>query len=143
MTTAREGDMVRVHYTGTLDDGSVFDSSSGGDPIEFKIGDRQLIPGFEDGVVGLDVGAKKRIVVPAAEAYGPHQADRVVEMERSRLPAEPEPETGAILVGRTAEGEIQFRIVAVGEESVTLDANHQLAGEQLTFEVELVEILKT
>ena len=141
MAAASEGDTVRVHYTGTLDDGSVFDSSQGGDPIEFTIGDQQLIPGFERGVMGLDVGEKKRIVIAPEEAYGPHHPDQVIEMERSRLPAEPEPEEGAMVVGRTEEGEIQFRIVAVNAESVTLDANHPLAGERLTFDVELVAIV--
>lgn len=141
MATAAAGDTVRVHYTGTLEDGTVFDSSAQGDPIQFTIGKQHLIPGFENAVIGLDVGEKKRVVIGPDQAYGPHHEDRVIQMERSRLPPEPEPETGAVLVGRTPEGEIQFRIVEVAEETVTLDANHPLAGERLTFDVELVEIV--
>lgn len=141
MSAASEGDTVRVHYTGTLDDGTVFDSSSGRDPIEFTIGQQKLIPGFENGVIGLDIGDRKRVVVGPEEAYGPHHADRVINVERSKLPPDPEPEVGAVLVGNTPEGEIHFRIVELAEETVTLDANHPLAGEQLTFDVELVEIV--
>ncbi len=141
MSSAQPGDTVRVHYTGSLGDGTVFDSSREGEPLEFTIGQHSVIPGFENAVVGLDVGAKKTVTLPPHEAYGHHQAERVIEMERSKLPAKPDPEPGMLLKGQMPEGPILFRIISVGNEVVTLDANHPLAGEHLTFELELIAIV--
>jgi peptidylprolyl isomerase len=139
MTTAKEGTTVRVHYTGRLKDGSVFDSSEGRDPIEFTIGGRQVIPGFENMVLGMSVGAKKTTTIPAAEAYGERRDELVFEVDRQRLPPETEPAIGQVLEVQTADGQRgQVTVVAVADETVKLDANHALAGEDLTFEVELV-----
>lgn len=141
MSTAKHGDTVRVHYIGKLDDGVVFDSSRDGDPLEFTIGEETLIPAFERAVVGLTVGVSKRVVLAPDEAYGPRRDDRIVHMERSRLPSDPAPEPGMVLRGSTPDGDVALTIVEVGDDTVTLDANHPLAGKQLTFDVELVEIV--
>lgn len=141
MTTAAHGDTVKVHYTGTLDDGTVFDSSAGRDPIEFTIGSETVIPGFESAVVGLAVGEKTTVVIGPEDAYGVRADEKVLVVDRSWLPAEPEPSVGMMLQGNTPEGTVVFMITAVEEGQVTLDGNHPLAGKQLTFEIELAEII--
>jgi FKBP-type peptidyl-prolyl cis-trans isomerase 2 len=138
--TAAQGDTVRVHYTGTLDDGTVFDSSEGRDPLEFTIGSNSVIPGFETAVVGLTVGESTRVVIGPEDAYGPRLDGKVVVVERSRLPNEPEPEPGMVLQAQGPEGTILLTITDVADDQVTLDGNHPLAGQQLTFEIELAEI---
>lgn len=138
---AQQGDKVRVHYTGTLDDGTVFDSSLNGDPIEFEIGTGTIIPGFENAVVGMDVSEKSRVVIAPEDAYGPYHPERVVEMPRTTLPEDLDPRPGMMLKGETPQGPIHFRVLGVEADQVTLDANHPLAGKQLTFELELVEIV--
>ncbi|KPK01480.1 MAG: peptidylprolyl isomerase [Gemmatimonas sp. SG8_28] len=140
MKTAAQGDTVRVHYTGTLDDGTVFDSSEGRDPLEFTIGSNSVIPGFESAVVGLTVGESTRVVIGPEDAYGPRLDGKVVVVERSRLPEEPEPEPGMVLQAQGPEGTILLTITDVADDQVTLDGNHPLAGQQLTFEIELAEI---
>lgn len=140
MRTAAQGDTVRVHYTGTLDDGTVFDSSEGRDPLKFTIGSNALIPGFESAVVGLTVGESTRVVIGPEDAYGPRLDGKVVVVERSRLPDEPEPEPGMVLQARGSEGTVLLTITDVAGDMVTLDGNHPLAGQQLTFEIELAEI---
>jgi len=141
VTTAAHGDTVKVHYTGTLDDGTVFDSSAGRDPIEFTIGSETVIPGFESAVVGLAVGEKTTVVIGPEDAYGVRADEKVLVVDRSWLPAEPEPSVGMMLQGNTPEGTVVFMITAVEEGQVTLDGNHPLAGKQLTFEIELAEII--
>ncbi len=131
---------MKVHYTGTLDDGTVFDSSEGRDPLEFTIGSNTVIPGFESAVIGLTVGASTRVVIGPEDAYGPRLDGKVVVVERSRLPDEPEPEPGMVLQARGPEGTILLTITDVADDQVTLDGNHPLAGQQLTFEIELAEI---
>jgi len=138
--TAAQGDTVKVHYTGTLDDGTVFDSSEGRDPLEFTIGSNSVIPGFESAVVGLTVGESTRVVIGPEDAYGPRLDGKVVVVERSRLPEEPEPEPGMVLQAQGPEGTILLTITDVADDQVTLDGNHPLAGQQLTFEIELAEI---
>jgi peptidylprolyl isomerase len=138
--TAAQGDTVRVHYTGTLDDGTVFDSSEGRDPLEFTIGSNTVIPGFESAVVGLTVGESTRVVIGPEDAYGPRLDGKVVVVERSRLPDEPEPEPGMVLQAHGPDGTILLTITDVADDQVTLDGNHPLAGQQLTFEIELAEI---
>jgi FKBP-type peptidyl-prolyl cis-trans isomerase 2 len=140
LKTAAQGDTVKVHYTGTLDDGTVFDSSEGRDPLEFTIGSNTVIPGFESAVIGLTVGASTRVVIGPEDAYGPRLDGKVVVVERSRLPDEPEPEPGMVLQARGPEGTILLTITDVADDQVTLDGNHPLAGQQLTFEIELAEI---
>jgi peptidylprolyl isomerase len=138
---ARNGDAVQVHYTGKLADGTVFDSSVGREPLEFTLGAGQMIPGFEKAVFGMKVGEKKTVTIPADEAYGPYRDDLVVEISREKLPSDMTPEVGQQLVMRQPDGtEIVVVITAVSDETVTIDANHPLAGKELTFEIELVKI---
>jgi len=138
---ARDGDIVDVHYTGTLEDGSEFDSSAGEDPLQFTIGAGQMIPGFEDAVYGMKIGETKTVTIPPAEAYGPHDEDLVMEINRDELPEGIEPTVG-LQIGVTYEGGEQGSaiITEVTETTVTLDANHFLAGKDLIFELRLVKI---
>lgn len=141
MQQAKSGDTVKVHYNGRLTDGTTFDSSSGRDPLEFKVGNGDVIKGFEAGVTGMSVGEKKTVHIPADEAYGQKDDERVVEFPRTNFPAEMEPEVGMQLNMTNGTGQvIPVMIVEVGEEVVTLDANHPLAGEDLIFDIELVDI---
>lgn len=142
MTQAKKGDTVKVHYTGTLDDGSVFDSSRKRDPLQFTIGENQVIPGFEDAVIGMNPDETKNVKVKAENAYGPHLEEMVVKFERDQFPDDLQPEVGQQLQVRRADDRtLIVRVTGITETHVTLDANHPLAGEDLTFEIELVEIL--
>lgn len=135
------GQKVKIHYTGTLDDGSQFDSSAGRDPLEFEMGAGMVIPGFEKGVQGMEVGEKKSIHIPAAEAYGERREEMIMQFDRSQLPDGLEPTVGMGLQMQGPEGQpVPVMITAVDEESITIDANHQLAGQNLNFELELVEV---
>jgi peptidylprolyl isomerase len=135
------GQKVKIHYTGTLDDGSQFDSSAGRDPLEFEMGAGMVIPGFEKGVSDMDVGEKKKIHIPAAEAYGERREEMVMDFERSQLPPEMEPEVGMMLQMQGPQGQpIPVTVTAVAEAHITIDANHQLAGQNLNFELELVAV---
>jgi peptidylprolyl isomerase len=141
MSQAKDGDTVKVHYTGTLGDGTIFDSSDGGDPLEFTLGDGGVIPGFEDAVRGMNVGETKTTTIPADEAYGPRESGAVLHVSRAQLPAGMEPEVGQQLgLEHPSGGMIPAVITGVDDESITIDANHPLAGEDLTFEIRLVEI---
>lgn len=142
MPQAAEGDVVRVHYTGTLvEDGSVFDSSRERDPLEFTIGEGQLLPGFESAVDGLEPGQSTTVQIPAAEGYGEHHADRVVEVQRSELPDNLDPQVGQQYhVKGEGQQSLVVWVTALTETSVTLDGNHPLARKDLSFEIELVEI---
>lgn len=133
---------MRVHYTGKLDDDSVFDSSYERDePLEFTVGSQQVIPGFDEAVVGMEPGDTKQVRLEPDEAYGEHQDDHVVEVEKERLPDDVDAEVGLRLQLQHEDGEtIPVTLTEVSGETVTLDANHPLAGEALTFEIELVEI---
>lgn len=136
------GRKVRIHYTGTLDDGSKFDSSAGREPLEFEMGAGMVIPGFEKGVADMQVGETKTIHISAADAYGEHREELVMQFERSQLPEDLEPEVGMALHMQSPQGHpIPVTVTEVNEESITIDANHQLAGENLNFELELVEIV--
>ena len=141
MTQAKNGDKVKVHYTGKLEDGTVFDSSLNDEPLEFTIGEGDLIPGFELAVVGMIPGDSKTEKIPADQAYGPHIDEMVMEVEREYMPTDFEPEVGQQLQVRQSDGEvIPVIITEVSDSSVTLDANHPLAGMDLIFEIQLVEI---
>ncbi len=141
MAQAKEGDTVKVHYTGTLSDNTEFDSSRGGDPLEFTIGQNMVIPGFENGIVGMSVGESKKVSIPADDAYGPYNNELVAVVPRSQVPPELELEVGMPLQVRSAEGQIARAMVRdLTETEITLDLNHPLAGQDLTFEIELVEI---
>ncbi len=140
--TATSGDTVRVHYTGKLDDDTVFDTSEGRDPIEFTVGAGEVIPGFEQAVLGMEPGEEKAVEIPADEAYGDRRDDLIVSLERSTLPDELDPEVGQELQMRDKSGNtFPVRITEIGEEQVTVDANHPLAGQPLNFDIELVEIV--
>jgi peptidylprolyl isomerase len=142
MAEARDGDIVRVHYTGKLDDGRVFDSSAGQDPLEFKLGDDQLIPGFENAVVGMNTGDSKIVKISASKAYGVHREEMVLVVNRAEFPEGVDPQVGTQLRMQTQEGgELRVRVTDASEETVTLDGNHPLAGEDLTFEIQLVAIV--
>jgi peptidylprolyl isomerase len=141
METAKKGDTVSVHYTGRLTDGTVFDSSQNGDPLTFELGGGQLIQGFDQAVMGMEVGETKTVELSPSEAYGTRRDDLEFEMERSSFPESVEPEEGQQLQMRQRNGQpLIVTVVEADEETVTLDANHPLAGQELVFDIELVEI---
>lgn len=142
MTQAKSGDTVRIHYTGTLDDGTQFDSSAGRDPLEFALGGGQVIPGFDKAVDGMTVGDSKTVTIPPEDAYGQRHDQLVQQVPRTALPEDMEPAVGMHLQSQSPDGQVMNLVVAeVGEESVMLDANHPLSGQALTFSIELVEIV--
>lgn len=139
---AANGDTVRVHYTGTLADGTEFDTSVGRDPIELTLGGGMVIPGFENALTGMAEGETKTVTLEPVEAYGPHDARLVQEVERERIPAEIDLQVGTGL--QTSDGggnTINLTVVALADDTVTVDANHPLAGKDLTFDLELVEVV--
>lgn len=141
MSKAKHGDTVLVHYTGRLDDGTVFDSSDGREPLEFTIGEGQVIPGFEQAVDGLSVGEKKEARIPPEKAYGPRSDQLVLSVQPDRFPQDVEPKVGQRFTMTTDDGQqIPVMVTEAGSESVKIDANHPLAGEPLTFDLELVRI---
>ncbi len=141
MAQAADGHQVRIHYTGRLDDGTVFDSSRGREPLGFTIGEGRVIPGFEAAVRGMAVGDSKTAVIPADQAYGPPNDELYLEVPVEQLPDGYDPEVGGQLQMTTADGRpVPVRVHEVRDEIVVLDANHPLAGQQLTFDIELVEI---
>ena len=141
MTQAKVGDTVTVHYTGRLDDGTVFDSSANREPLQFTLGQGDLIPGFEQAVLGMAPGESKTETIPFDHAYGPYREEMVIEVDRQQLPTEIEPAVGQQLQVREESGAvIPVVITDVTDEAITLDANHPLAGEELTFDIQLVDI---
>ncbi|MDZ7710623.1 MAG: peptidylprolyl isomerase [Roseovarius sp.] len=141
MTQVKEGDTVRIHYTGTLADGETFDSSQGRDPLEFTVGSGQIIPGLEAALPGMAVGEKKTVEVPAADAYGDADPEAKQSVPRADIPEDIPLDIGTRLQVQTPQGQVMPVTVAeVSEEQVILDANHPLAGQDLTFAIELVEI---
>ncbi|MEE9614548.1 MAG: peptidylprolyl isomerase [Thermodesulfobacteriota bacterium] len=141
MSPAKIGDTVMIHYTGTLEDGTVFDSSEGRVPLQFTLGEGMVIPGFETAVTGMSPTETKTEKIPAAEAYGPYVEDLVVVVGKEHLPDDLKPEVGRQLELHQEEGKTTVvTITEVNETNVTLDANHPLAGKDLTFRIELVEI---
>jgi len=134
-----DGQTVVVHYRGTLSDGSEFDSSHGRAPLQFTVGAGEVIPGFDDAVRDLEVGQSKTVTIPAGEAYGEREPQALQQFPRNAFPAEPEPETGWMVELQTEEGQtVPATVAEVGDEMITLDFNHPLAGQDLTFEIELV-----
>jgi peptidylprolyl isomerase len=141
LSKVKDGDTVKVHYTGSLEDGSVFDSSENKDPLEFTLGSGQLIPGFEKAVEGMAQGDKTKVTIPADEAYGQIREDLVISVPKNNLPEDVAPQVGMQLQLNQPNGQsVPVRITEILEEEVTLDANHPLAGEDLVFDIELVEI---
>ena len=141
MASANVGDSVGVHLTGKLSDGEVFMSSEGKDPVRFEVGAGQLLPGLEDAVVGMNPGDSKAITIPAKDAYGERREEQVVEVDRAQLGGDVALEIGQTLQLSTNDGQ-QVRVVVLGlrDSKVTLDANHPLAGKDLTFDIKLVEV---
>ena len=140
MESAKPGDKVQVHYTGMLEDGSVFDSSDGRDPLEFTLGSGQVIPGFDRAVSGMSPGQERSVRVPASDAYGDRKDDLVIVVEREQLPPDMDPAIGQQLQLKQDGRGFVVTVKDVGPESITLDANHPLAGEDLEFKVQLVSI---
>ncbi|HEY4209527.1 MAG TPA: peptidylprolyl isomerase [Puia sp.] len=142
MQQVKAGDTVRVHYHGRLTDGTTFDSSEGREPLEFQVGGGMVIKGFDDGVMGMTVGQKKTIEIPVEEAYGPKDPQAIIEFPAANFPPNMNPEVGMQLAMTNQHGhQIPVTIVEVRPDVVVLDANHQLAGEDLVFDLELVEIV--
>jgi FKBP-type peptidyl-prolyl cis-trans isomerase 2 len=141
MAPAKEGDKVKVQYVGKLkEDGSVFASSDEGDPLEFTVGEGSIIPGFEQAVVGMDAGEQKTVDVTAEQAYGEHTEERVVTVHREQLPDDLDPQVGQRLEVRQGEQSVPVVVTDISEQQVTLDANHPLAGKDLTFDIKVVEV---
>jgi peptidylprolyl isomerase len=142
MAQVKSGDKIKVHYHGKLGTGETFDSSEGRDPLEFEVGTGMVIKGFDDGVTGMTVGEKKTVTIPSEEAYGPVNPEMILEMPKDRFPTDMELENGMPLMMSDQQGQqFQVKIVEIKEEAVMLDANHPLAGQDLTFDLELVEIV--
>lgn len=134
------GNTVRVHYTGTLADQTEFDTSRGREPLEFVMGKGNLIPGFEQALIGREKGDQLTVTIPAAAAYGEHLADLIMEIPRSEVPDHINPEAGMTLQLGTDAGEMEVTVADVTDSHVVLDANHPLAGQDLTFDIEVVDV---
>ncbi|MCH2448630.1 MAG: peptidylprolyl isomerase [Gracilimonas sp.] len=142
MSKVKDGDTVKVHYTGKLEDGSVFDSSVERDPLEITLGEGKLIPGFEKAVVGLEVGDKTTASIESTDAYGDRREDLELSIERNQLPEDIEPQVGMQLQLNQPNGQpVPVQITKVEDENIMIDANHPLAGKDLTFDIELVDIV--
>lgn len=143
MTKPKKGDTVFVHYTGTLGEGEEFDSSRDGDPLRFEFGSEQVIPGFEKAVGSLEPGESTSITIEPEDAYGPRREDLVIEVSRAQIPPGLDPQKGLELELTLDNGDrVPVSVTKVGEDSITLDANHPLAGKRLQFDIELVKIEK-
>jgi peptidylprolyl isomerase len=141
MANVQKGDKVKVHYTGKLNDGTEFDSSKGRDPLEFEAGSGQVIKGFDSALLGMEIGETKNVEIPVEMAYGPKRDDLVIQVPPSQFPENMAPEVGLqVELHNNQGGTIPAMIVDVNDENVTLDANHPLAGKELSFEIELVDI---
>jgi peptidylprolyl isomerase len=141
MATATAGSTVSIHYTGTLDDGTTFDSSEGRDPLTFEMGKGQLIPGLEAALDGMTEGDSKTVTIPADQAYGPHHAEGVQQVPREMIPDHIPLDLGTQLQVQTPEGQqTQVTVTDVTDAHVTLDGNHPLAGKDLTFAVDVVKV---
>lgn len=137
----KKGNTVKVHYTGTLEDGSVFDSSEGGEPLQFEVGAGQLIKGFDEAVIGMQTGEEKTIKLPPEQAYGTHEPELTKKIPRASLPQDRAPEVGMILGLSTPDGQqIPARIIEVTQADITIDLNHPLAGKTLNFKIKVVEV---
>lgn len=141
MTEAKTGDKVRLHYTGTLNDGSIFDSSQGRDPLEFTVGSGQIIPGLDSAIPGMQVGDQKTVTIECKDAYGPHDPNAQQAVPRAQIPDGIPLEPGTRLQAQTENGQtMSVVVVAVNDNEVVLDANHPLAGQDLTFDIKLVAV---
>ena len=142
MTQAKAGDTVRIHYTGTLEDGTKFDSSVGGNPLQFTLGSGEVITGLDTGIQGMEVGQTTTVAVAPEQAYGDHDPAKIQKVERERVPDEIDLKLGMQLGARTQDGQqVTFTVIDIEDKEITVDANHPLAGKDLNFEVQLVEIV--
>ncbi|MDH5399168.1 MAG: peptidylprolyl isomerase [Cyclobacteriaceae bacterium] len=141
MSNAKSGDKVRVHYTGSLSSGEIFDSSKGRDPLEFVIGAGMMIKGFDSAVNGMAVGESKTATLSAEDAYGEKREDMIFDVPRANFPPDITPEVGLKLAMNSNDQQVPVTIVEVSDDQIKLDANHELAGKELVFEIELVEIV--
>ncbi len=141
MIQAKKDDKVKVHYTGKLEDGTIFDSSENRDPLEFVLGAGKMIAGFDKGVTGMKVGEEKTVNIPSAEAYGPHDPQRTVEIDKNQLPKDLKPEIGQKLQMQNPSGQaFAVTVMEINDSKIILDANHDLAGKDLIFEIKLISI---
>ncbi|QDH79634.1 peptidylprolyl isomerase [Echinicola soli] len=141
MSVATKGSTVKVHYTGKLKDGTVFDSSENREPLQFTLGDGNMIKGFDTAVSGMEVGQDKSITIPCAEAYGDKRDDMMIDVPAEQVPADIKPEVGMDLSIQNQQGQpVPVKVIHVDEQKITLDANHPLAGEDLVFDIKLVEV---
>lgn len=141
MQQVKNGDKIKVHYTGTLEDGSVFDSSEGHDPLEFEVGSGQVIVGFDEAVTGMSVGEKKSVFIPCGQAYGEIKAELIMHVPLAQVPPDLKPEVGMMLEVGGPNGELlRVTVVDKTDEHIVLDANPPLAGKDLNFALELVSI---
>jgi peptidylprolyl isomerase len=142
MTQVKSGDTVKIHYTGKLSDGTVFDTSNNKDPLQFTVGKGQVIEGFDEAVTGMTVGETKTAEIPCEKGYGRRNDNMIIVVDKKQVPPELKPEVGQRLEVGSASGELlAVTVIEVGEENITLDANPPLAGEDLTFDLELLEIV--
>jgi peptidylprolyl isomerase len=142
MQQVKKGDKVKVHYHGRLNNGETFDKSEGREPLEFEVGSGMVIKGFDDGVTGMAIGEKKTVNIPFDQAYGPTNPDMVIEMPKDRFPKDMVIEVGMPLLMSDGQGQqFQVTVTEIKEDAVILDANHPLAGKDLIFDLELVEII--
>ena len=141
MSEAKSGDTVKVHYTGTLSDGTLFDSSQGREPLEFTLGAGNVIAGFDEAITGMSAGEAKTVIIPSDQAYGPRHDQLMENVPREAMPADLELEQGMVLHAQGPDGqELSFTVVEYDDQRVKVDGNHPLAGEDLTFALELMEI---
>ncbi len=144
MNQVKENNTVKVNYTGKLSDGQVFDTSEGKEPIEFTLGQGQLIPGFEKGLIDMELNEKKTITVAKDEAYGDVNKDLIQEVKKTELPQDMTPEVGMGLVSKSPDGqEMNLMVVEAKDETIAIDGNHPLAGKDLVFDLEVLEIKET
>lgn len=136
----QDGNTVRVHYTGTFSDGEVFDSSREREPLEFVVGEEALISGFEAALKGHEKGDRFSVTIPADEAYGEHLEELLMEVPRGEVPENIQPEVGMMLQIATDDGDMEVQIVEINDDVLILDANHPLAGEDLTFDIEVIDV---
>ena len=142
MSEVKTGDTVQVHYTGRLESGEQFDSSRERDPLQFTLGNGELIPGFENAVIGMNLGDVKTIQIPSQEAYGPYMENMKITVDKAKLPEDMELKIGMNLTLRGSdERKLNVRVIDIAENTVKMDANHPLAGKDLMFDIELVKIL--
>jgi peptidylprolyl isomerase len=142
MTQAKNGDTVKIHYTGKFEDGTEFATSINDDPLQFTIGEGEAIPGLEQAVIGMSPGESKTAEILAAQAYGPYQKSKVREVNRGQFPPHLNLQVGKVLTTRKANGDkVRHIVTTVSETNVTIDANHPLAGEDLIFDIQLIEVV--